>query len=204
MLPPPILEKSWRVHLCVPGVLATVLPIRWAEFYYTSCSLYIVELVCFDLRKRRDHDITRPYADDPPRVQDAIDRVIVDHYEPHREREGALIELIFQRAGETAARGRSQAGDLPPGEMVVQRYWVFFPAVLAQSHRRHLHRPPPQERPAVAEGAEAAGVESRRRCNRTILSAWNVCWCNRPYPRLPPRRVRRRRPTRAQSSWIPL
>src|SRR5688572_28012918 len=135
MLPPPVREKSWRVHLSIPGVLAAVLPTRWAEFHYTCCSPYIVELVCFDLRKRRDHDITRPFADDPPRVQDAVDRVIVDHYEPFRDREGALIELIFQRAGETAARGRSQPGaiELPPGEMVVHRHWVFFPAVLREA-----------------------------------------------------------------------
>jgi hypothetical protein len=135
MLPPKVRPKSWRVHLSLPGVLATVLPTRWAEFHYTSASPYIVELVCFDLRKRREHEITRPYADDPPRVQDAVDREIVAHYAPHRDRAGALIHLIFQRAGEAAANERARPGavELPPGEMVVQRYWVFFPAILREA-----------------------------------------------------------------------
>src|SRR5687768_18589537 len=106
MIPPPSRAKrpkSWRRHVSIPAVLAPVLPTRWAEFHYTSFSPYAVELVCFDLRKRRDHDITRPFADDPPRVQDAVDREIVPRVAPHRDREGALIYLIFQRARDAAA-----------------------------------------------------------------------------------------------------
>jgi hypothetical protein len=126
--------KSWRHHVSVPGVLAKVLPTRWAEFQYTRFSPYAVELVCFDLRKRRDHDITRPFADDPPKVQDAVDRHIVNHYAPHRDREGALIKLIFEQTREAAATARAaNPHPLPPGEMVVERFWIFFPAVLKEA-----------------------------------------------------------------------
>jgi hypothetical protein len=143
MLPAPVCQKNRRVHLSIPGVLASILPTRWAEFHYTCFSPYAVELVCFDLRKRREHTITRPYADDSPRVQDAVDRVIIDHYEPFRDREGALIELIFQRTGDTAARERSNslAAELPVGEMVSRKMWVFFPEVLweaIEQRRREL------------------------------------------------------------------
>ena len=109
MLPPPVRQKTRRVHLSIPGVLASILPTRWAEFHYTSFSPYAVELVCFDLRKRREHTITRPFADDPPPVQDAVDREIRAGYEPFRERDGALIQLIVDRTSDTATRERANA-----------------------------------------------------------------------------------------------
>ena len=75
-------SKSWRVHVAVPGILATAIKTRREEFSYKTFSPFAVELVCFDLRVRRDHVVTLPFFREPIEVQNAIDRQIVHHYRP--------------------------------------------------------------------------------------------------------------------------
>ena len=115
-----------------------MLPTRWAEFHYTAFSPYAVELVCFDLRKRRDHEVTRPFADLAPRVQDAIDRLIVEHYEPGRDREEGLIAQIIGQTqsvakGAAASELNAAANALPVSEVVASRMNVFFPEPLREA-----------------------------------------------------------------------
>ena len=138
MLPPPVRSSTWRAHVTIPGILASVLPTRWAEFNYTTFSPYAVELACFDLRKRRDHDVTRPFADLASKTQDAIDRLIVEHYEPGRDREEGLIARIIQQTQAVAAdagtdESTSAANALPISEVVASRMNVFFPAPLREA-----------------------------------------------------------------------
>ena len=65
-----------RRQVTVPGILRETIQRRMAEFSYKSFSPFAVELVCFDLRKRREHLVTRPFADEPSAVQDALDRLM--------------------------------------------------------------------------------------------------------------------------------
>ena len=133
MLPPKVRLKAWRCHLTIPGILSTALPTRWSEFHYTAFSPYAVELVCFDLRKRREHEVTRPFAEHTPAVQDAIDRAIVAHYVPGRDREFGLMAQIIDETKAVAAEAvalNPSASTLPTMEVTANPARVFFPATL--------------------------------------------------------------------------
>lgn len=89
-----------RRHVTIPGILRETIQRRMAEFRYTSFSPFALELICFDLRKRREHLITRPFADDTPAVQEALDRELVHHYQPGYERRGLLLRAVFNDTAE--------------------------------------------------------------------------------------------------------
>ena len=89
-------SKSWRVHVAIPGVLATAIETRRREFTYKNFSPFAVELVCFDLRVRRQHLVTHPFSQEPPEVQDAIDRQIVHYYKPGAPRNWELMNRILR------------------------------------------------------------------------------------------------------------
>ena len=83
--------KSIRRHVGYPGILAETLQLRWSEFRYPSFPPYALELICFDLRRRRTHWITRHFSRETRRVQDALDRQLVAHYAPGAEARGPLV-----------------------------------------------------------------------------------------------------------------
>ena len=89
-------QKTWRVHVAVPGLLGTAIQTRREEFSYKSFSPFAVELVCFDLRVRRDHIVTQPFSLEPPEVQNAIDRQVIHYYKPEAPRNWELIERILR------------------------------------------------------------------------------------------------------------
>src|SRR3954471_17716067 len=78
--------KSWHACLTIPGILSEVVPRRWAEFSYRSISPFAVELVCFDLRRRREHDLTLVFSRDTAAGQEAIDADIISRYRPKAPR----------------------------------------------------------------------------------------------------------------------
>src|SRR5688572_9617693 len=84
--------KPWRCHVNYPGILTNAVRTRWEEFDYQAFSPYAIELVCFDLRIRRDHDVTQPFSMDTLAAQDAIDRELIRHYQPDSPRNGLLVQ----------------------------------------------------------------------------------------------------------------
>ena len=84
--------KPNRPRVGLPGVLADVTRQRWEEFRYPGFSPFALELVCFDLRLRVPHDITLHFAQQPARIQAAIDRALARYYHPGAERDGLLIQ----------------------------------------------------------------------------------------------------------------
>ena len=107
----------------MPGILRETLQKRWAEFRYPSFPPFALELICFDLRKRRDHLITRYFADDTPAAQDALDRELVRQYVPGHEERGPLIQALFCDVAET---GRA----IPRGNYAVYRNRVQYSDIL--------------------------------------------------------------------------
>ena len=88
--------KSWRKRLAIPSVLDPAIDVRILELERGRFSQHAIETVCFDLRIRRAHSVTAPFARDEPRVQDAIDRFIIAYYWPDAERDGGTLRrLIF-------------------------------------------------------------------------------------------------------------
>jgi hypothetical protein len=120
------LPESWRVHVAVPGILGTAIKTRREEFSYKSFSPFAVELVCFDLRVRRDHIVTQPFSLEPPDVQNAIDRQVVHYYKPDAPRNWELIERILR--GE---EWLPPIGKFVEGEFQSFRDHVKFPGKLA-------------------------------------------------------------------------
>jgi hypothetical protein len=94
--PPTRAPKSWRIHVAVPGLLGTAIKERREEFNYKTFSPFAVELVCFDLRIRREHIVTLPFSQEPPEVQNAIDRQIIHHYKPGAPQNWELIQRILR------------------------------------------------------------------------------------------------------------
>jgi hypothetical protein len=140
MRPRSPLAPPWRVHIAVPGLLGTAIEERREEFSYKSFSPFAVELVCFDLRVRRDHIVTLPFFKEPPEVQNAIDRQIVHHYKPHSPRNKELLYRIL--------RGEPW---LPPvGNFVEGTY---------QSFRDHV-RFPGKLRPLIEQRWREQGYDS--------------------------------------------
>lgn len=115
-------EKSWRTHVSVPAILYPSIKVRWAEFAYRTFSPFAVELVCFDLRKRVDHDVTHPLSIDLQPVQDAVDRRIVTSYAPGRERHFGLIDRLLNRDPEVLS-----TPVIPIPSMAAKRTHIFFP-----------------------------------------------------------------------------
>jgi hypothetical protein len=96
MRPRSSLTPAWRVHTAVPGLLGDAIKERRQEFSYKSFSPFAVELVCFDLRVRCDHIVTIKFFNEPPEVQNAIDRQIVHHYKPNSPRNKELLNRILR------------------------------------------------------------------------------------------------------------
>ena len=94
-----------RRNVALPGMLQETIESRMAEFGYDAFSPFAIELICFDLRKRRYHLITQPFSEDNPSVQEALDRELVRQYSPGRERRGLLMQALFC---DTAETGRAQ------------------------------------------------------------------------------------------------
>ena len=65
------------------------------EFSYNTFSPLGLDL-CFDLRVRHEHTVTFPFSQEPPEVQNAIDRQIVHYYNPDSPRNTDLIERILR------------------------------------------------------------------------------------------------------------
>jgi hypothetical protein len=73
---------QWRSHVNYPGRLATVIAERIIELERGTFSIYAIELVCYDLHKRREHSITSPLFQKSLELQDAIDRQVIRNYRP--------------------------------------------------------------------------------------------------------------------------
>ena len=116
--------KTLRRRVTIPGLLANTTQRRWEEFLYPGFSPFALELICFDLRLRVAHEITRRFAAQRAPVQAAIDRLLVRHYRPGPEREGLLIQ---------AAHGRWREPDAaaPPGTFARFQSHVRYSATLA-------------------------------------------------------------------------
>ena len=128
-------HRTYRVNVTITAILAALVPVRWREFFYRTFSPYVVELGCFDLRKRVFHWVTRPLADLRVEVQAAVDREIARHYQPGRERDGALIKLIFNRVNAITRANQPPAERVPiPDTLeVASAFSVFFPAALREA-----------------------------------------------------------------------
>lgn len=117
--------NDWHIHVTLPGILRETIRTRFREFHYTTFSPFATELICFDLRARRDHDVTQPFADDEPKVQDAVDRTIIRGYHPNKPRSWGLIEKILR--GEPWI---TEPIDELRGEFAAFRAHVYFPIKL--------------------------------------------------------------------------
>src|SRR5688500_13628976 len=73
------------------GILQQTVRLRFAEFRYPSFPPYALELICFDLRRRRPHWVTLPFSRDTRRVQDGLDGELVRHYVEGEEARGLLV-----------------------------------------------------------------------------------------------------------------
>jgi hypothetical protein len=93
--PAPTIEKPWRWRLAVSSLLAPTLDVQIKEVKRGTLSQHAIETVCIDLRIRRRHAVTGQFARDAPRVQDAIDRLIIAHYQPVAERDGGTLRKVI-------------------------------------------------------------------------------------------------------------
>jgi hypothetical protein len=121
-------RTQWRSHVAYPGRLVTVVAERIVELGRGSFSIYAIELVCYDLRKRCPHSITGPLFRHSVEVQDAIDRQIIRNYRPlmpHRRGEfirSLVDEVILNYVAPDSADG-----------FVRKEYqWVMFPPLLRE------------------------------------------------------------------------
>ena len=90
-----IYRKSVRRWISLPGILEPILDLRSQEFRYPALSPYLLELICFDLRKRRAHDLTLPFGRLSRKEQIAFDRLLARYYKPGRDQQGLLPKLIL-------------------------------------------------------------------------------------------------------------
>src|SRR4030095_7818852 len=93
---PRIRPKGRRSHVNYPGRLATVIGERIIELGRGTFSIYAIELVCYDLRKRRNHSIKGQLFEKPLEVQDAVDRQIIRNYRPFTTRRGGFIQSLVE------------------------------------------------------------------------------------------------------------
>lgn len=123
-LPQPRSAKK-ELHITLPGLLVDSLRTRWKEFHYSAFSPYAIELICFDLRVRRQHDVTQPFAVLSLYEQAAIDHQVIQFYRPGPERNKELIKRIL--------RGEPwQLPARPPveGDLKSCRAHIYLPACL--------------------------------------------------------------------------
>ena len=67
---------------------------RLNQFRYPGFSPFALEIVCFDLRIRREHELSLFLAQQPRRIQEAIDRELFRQYRAGAERNGILVQTI--------------------------------------------------------------------------------------------------------------
>jgi hypothetical protein len=119
------MAKGVRKSITIPGLLASAVKLRCAEFGHRIFTPYAVELVCYDLRSDAKHTITLQIARDTQAAQDAVDRELAAHYRPGQPRKGLLVQLV-ERIGylqNVAERNRHER--TPPLNAVPER--VTFP-----------------------------------------------------------------------------
>lgn len=123
------MAKGIRKAISLPGILASAIRDRAAEFGYKSFSPYGLELICYDLRTCAKHTVTLEIALDTQSAQDAVDRELVERYRPGRERDGLLVQLLkrTEQMQETATRFR-HAKRLPALSVFSER--ITIPEVL--------------------------------------------------------------------------
>lgn len=121
-LPDKVKKPTRRVHVSLPGLLDWAAGLRAEEHGYDAVGKYLLELVAFDVRGHREHVVTRPYADDPQSVQDAIARAAIRHHVPGGPRRGLLVTMIL---GEVP---NPPLGLTPPrGALSAAARWIVFP-----------------------------------------------------------------------------
>ena len=106
--PPQSSAKHLQRRVSIPGILGDILRQRLEEFRYRAFSPFALEIVCFDLRIRREHELSVFFAQQSAPVQEAIDRELYRQYRPGAERNGVLVQIINQtprRAARPAPRG---------------------------------------------------------------------------------------------------
>jgi hypothetical protein len=116
--------KSIQRRVTIPGILAETARLRWEEFRYQGFSPFALELACFDLRLRVPHEVTAFIAQQPEKIQAAVDRNAARQYRRGGERNGLLIQ---------AARGEwlEPANPAPPGDFARARLHIRYSETLA-------------------------------------------------------------------------
>ena len=120
-------KDVYKQNIVLPGVLLLAILRRVAELGRGSLSRYIVELICYDLRRRRQHDLTAPLAHELPEHQEAVDREIDRHYVEGVKSNYARMEQLVN--GTLAEAKRLP---LPPGSLAKHTQTVLF----RRRHRR--------------------------------------------------------------------
>ena len=96
------MHGKWARRIWLPGVLVDVIAIRADEVQQETLSKYLVELITYDLRRRRGHSLTGWLSHQSPEVQQAIDLAIKAHYRPgfksHKEQIARLVARGFADA----------------------------------------------------------------------------------------------------------
>lgn len=121
---PPTESTPWRCNINFPGRLLLGVEERMEEMERGTFSRYAVELVCFDLRIRREHSITAPMARQSVEVQDCIDRELLRMYRPGLRERGEVIRSILN-----GIEIKGEERDLGPGLITKERRMVIFPAL---------------------------------------------------------------------------
>jgi hypothetical protein len=116
-----------RSHVNYPGRLTTVIGERIIELERGNFSVYVIELVCFDLRKRCKHSITGPLFEKSLHVQDAVDRQIIRNYRPFVSRRGEFIQSLVDDVVLNYV-----APDSTDGFVRKEYQWVVFPPLLRE------------------------------------------------------------------------
>jgi hypothetical protein len=96
------MHGKWARRVWLPGALMDVIPVRADEVQQETLSKYLVELITYDLRRRRMHSLTGWLSHQSPEVQQAIDLAIKAHYRPgfksHKEQIARLVARGFADA----------------------------------------------------------------------------------------------------------
>jgi hypothetical protein len=127
--PPNLAEyRNGRSNVVYPGRFATVIGERIIELERGTFSIYAIELVCSDLRKRRNHSITGPLFQKSLEVQDAIDRQVIRNYRPFLPAPGG--EFIESLVNDTIL---NYVAPIRATDSLSKEYeWVVFPAHVAR------------------------------------------------------------------------
>jgi hypothetical protein len=118
-------KPSWHASVSLPGGIAQIAPTRWKEFSYRSFSPFAIELVCFDLRARRAHDVTLPFSWDTVGGQEALDLDIVSRYRPSAPQNREYLREMLIRARQMDRR--SPAPSPARCELIGVRKDIYFP-----------------------------------------------------------------------------